>query len=553
MSSAPAQRQRSPCAGSRRGRGSASGRRNPPAPTVMASLGAGSQSVTEYMVRVPRCTSKKYNVMAFNAADKVNFSTWSQAKMERDVSNKKMYQEEEMPDSGAGSEFNRKLREEARRKKYGIILKEFRLEDQPWLLQVNGKAGRKFKGVKKGGVTENASYYIFTQCPDGAFEAFPVNNWYNFTPVAKHRTLTAEEAEEEWERRNKVLNHFLIMQQRRLKDVDEEEEEEKEKKGKKKKSSDLKIHDLEDDLEMSSTESEGSGEEMEKKPKPKLTAAGAKKKKKKKESDDEALEDSDDGDFEGQEVDYMSDQSSSSADELPGKQTQTKEEDVPKGIDEGSESSEESEEEKPPEEKEDEEEEKKVPTPQEKKKKKDGGESSDESDTSEESDIDSEASSALFMTKKKTPPKKEKKGSASSSRANSRPSTPVEVGSTSSTLRAAASKLEQGKRQGVSADAPAAKRLRLDAGPQTTSGKSTPQPQSGKSTPSSGDVQLTEEAVRRYLTRKPMTTKDLLKKFQTKKTGLSSEQTVNVLAQILKRLNPERKLISEKMHFFLKE
>lgn len=35
--------------------------------------------------------------------------------------------------------------------------------------------------------------------------------------------------------------------------------------------------------------------------------AGGKKKKKKKGSDDEAFEDSDDGDFEGQEVDYMSD------------------------------------------------------------------------------------------------------------------------------------------------------------------------------------------------------------------------------------------------------
>lgn len=71
--------------------------------------------------------------------------------------------------------------------------------------------------------------------------------------------------------------------------------------------------------------------------------------------------------------------------------------------------------------------------------------------------------------------------------------------------------------------------------------------------PTSSDVQVTEDAVRRYLTRKPMTTKDLLKKFQTKKTGLSSEQTVNVLAQILKRLNPERKMINDKMHFSLKE
>ena len=67
------------------------------------------------------------------------------------------------------------------------------------------------------------------------------------------------------------------------------------------------------------------------------------------------------------------------------------------------------------------------------------------------------------------------------------------------------------------------------------------------------EVQLTEEAVRRYLARKPMTTKDLLKKFPARRTALSSEQTVNALAQILKRLNPERKVIGDKMHFFLKE
>ncbi|XP_043362241.1 general transcription factor IIF subunit 1 isoform X2 [Dermochelys coriacea] len=366
-----------------------------PISAKMTSLGTSSQSVTEYVVRVPKNTPKKYNIMAFNAADKVNFTTWHQAKMERDLSNKKIYQEEEMPESGAGSEFNRKLREEARRKKYGIVLREFKPEDQPWILKVNGKAGRKFKGVKKGGVTENASYYIFTQCPDGAFEAFPVSNWYNFTPVAKHRTLTAEEAEEEWERRNKVLNHFTIMQQRRLKDQDDEEEE-KEKKTKKK-SSELKIHDLEDDLEMSSDESELSDGDAtgEKAAKPqKKTPLTKKKKKKKKGSDDEAFEDSDDGDFEGQEVDYMSDGSSSQEEATVGKPKVTKEEDGPKGIDEASESSEESEEEKPAEEKEEEEEEKKAPTPQEKKKKKD---SSDESETSEESDIDSEASSALFM------------------------------------------------------------------------------------------------------------------------------------------------------------
>ncbi|XP_027562717.1 general transcription factor IIF subunit 1-like isoform X2 [Neopelma chrysocephalum] len=66
-----------------------------------------------------------------------------QARMERDMSNKRIYAEEELPESGAGSEFHRKLREEARRKKYGIVLREFRAEDQPWILRVNGKTGRK--------------------------------------------------------------------------------------------------------------------------------------------------------------------------------------------------------------------------------------------------------------------------------------------------------------------------------------------------------------------------------------------------------------------------
>uniref|UniRef100_A0AAR2JSC7 Transcription initiation factor IIF subunit alpha n=1 Tax=Pygocentrus nattereri TaxID=42514 RepID=A0AAR2JSC7_PYGNA len=409
--------------------------------------------------------------MAFNAGDKVNCSTWTQARMERDMSNRRMYGEEETPEAGAGSEFGKKQREEARRKKYGIITKEFKVEDQPWLLKVNGKAGRRFKGLKKGGVTENASYYIFTQCADGAFEAFPVHGWYNFTPQAKHRTLTAEEAEEEWGRRNKVVNHFSIMLQRRLREQEHGEEEEEvagEKGGKKKKKKggkggDLRIHDLEDDLEMSSDESDSSGgEDGEGKSKSKKdisSKAKAKKKKKRKGSDQEGLEDSDDGDFEG-------------------------------------------------------------------------------------------------LEKKRTPPKRGGRGSAGSSRTGSRPGTPsIDNAATSNTLRAAASKLEQGKRQAAtsSSDTPAAKRLKMEPSSQSPSGKSTPQPASGKSTPSSSDVQLTEDAVRRYLIRKPMTTKDLLKKFQTKRTGLSSEQTVNVLAQILKKLNPERKNINDKMHFYLTE
>ncbi|XP_029997737.1 general transcription factor IIF subunit 1 isoform X2 [Sphaeramia orbicularis] len=531
----------------------------------MTSLGSSSSTATEYTVRVPKNTSKKYNIMAFNAGDKVNCSTWTQARMERDMSARRIYGEEETAEGAAGSEFGKKQREEARRKKFGIVTREFKVEDQPWILKVNGKAGKRFKGIKKGGVTENASYYIFTQCPDGAFEAFPVHGWYNFTPLAKHRTLTAEEAEEEWGRRNKVVNHFSIMLQRRLREQErgEEDEDEGEKSGKKKKKGgkggDLRIHDQDEDLEMSSDDSNSSGgEDGESKTKTKkdMGKGKGKKKKKSRSSENEALEDSDDGDYEGQEVDYMSDESSSEEEHEKGKPSK---EEHPKGIDEASESEEESEEEKQNEEeaKEEEEEEdgKKTPVQMEKKKKKD---SSGESESSDDSDIEGETASALFM-KKRTPPKRPGgRGSAGSSRTGSRPGTPsIDPASTSNTLRAAASKLEQGKRQNPvgGTDSPAAKRLKMEPNSQSPapSGKSTPQPPSGKSTPSSSDVQLTEEAVRRYLIRKPMTTKDLLKKFQTKRTGLSNEQTVNVLAQILKRLNPERKNVNDKMHFYLTE
>lgn len=45
---------------------------------------------------------------------------------------------------GAGSEFGRDAREEARRKKYGIVSRKYRPEDQPWILKIGGKTGKKW-------------------------------------------------------------------------------------------------------------------------------------------------------------------------------------------------------------------------------------------------------------------------------------------------------------------------------------------------------------------------------------------------------------------------
>jgi transcription initiation factor TFIIF subunit alpha len=61
---------------------------------------------------------------------------------------------------------------------------------------------------------------------------------------------------------------------------------------------------------------------------------------------------------------------------------------------------------------------------------------------------------------------------------------------------------------------------------------------------------ITEEAVRRYLMRKPMTCTDLLQKFKNKVS--QKGDLVHTIAQILKRLNPEKQTIKNKLYFSLK-
>lgn len=63
---------------------------------------------------------------------------------------------------------------------------------------------------------------------------------------------------------------------------------------------------------------------------------------------------------------------------------------------------------------------------------------------------------------------------------------------------------------------------------------------------------ITEDAVRKYLMRKPMTTTELLQKFKSKKTGLSSDQLVNVMTQILKKINPVKQTLKGKMYLSIK-
>lgn len=126
-------------------------------------------------------------------------------------------------------------------------------------MKVGGKSGKKFRGIREGGVSEYASFYVFAHAPDGAIEAYPLNEWYNFQPVQRYKALSAEEAEHEFGRRNKVMNFFSLMMRNRLKGDEEglEEPEEAKKKLPGKKGTDLKISDANDTLMVSESEMHG--------------------------------------------------------------------------------------------------------------------------------------------------------------------------------------------------------------------------------------------------------------------------------------------------------
>lgn len=64
------------------------------------------------------------------------------------------------------------------------------------------------------------------------------------------------------------------------------------------------------------------------------------------------------------------------------------------------------------------------------------------------------------------------------------------------------------------------------------------------------DHGITEEAVRRYLIRKPMTAADLVQKFKNKTT--QKDKLPDLLAEILRKINPEKQNIKGKMYFSLK-
>ena len=51
---------------------------------------------------------------------------------------------ENLPSFGAGSEFGRERREEARKKRRGFVAQPKDPESAPWNLKIGGKSGRRF-------------------------------------------------------------------------------------------------------------------------------------------------------------------------------------------------------------------------------------------------------------------------------------------------------------------------------------------------------------------------------------------------------------------------
>ncbi|XP_052865979.1 general transcription factor IIF subunit 1 [Anopheles cruzii] len=549
---------------------------------------SGPVSVQEFVIRVPKNMKKKHHVMRFNATLNVDFAQWRTVKMERENNQKEFKgMEEVMPKFGAGSEFNRDLREEARRKRFGIISKKYKPEAQPWILRAGGKNGKMFRGIREGGVGENAAFYVFTHAPDGAIEAYPLNEWYNFQPINRYKALSAEEAEQEYGRRKRTMNYFSLMFRKRLKKGEDNEaddqEETKGKKGEGGKSKDLKISDMDewidsddvsssgdDDDEGKPKQKDSDDEANEKKAKNKKKAL-ADSKKKKRDVDEEAFEESDDGDEEGRELDYISDSSDSESDhdaKVVKEMKSVAEEDALRKLLTSDEDSEE--EEKPSEEDEEKKEDEKNGKTKEKdkdgkekdskeakkkkkaKKNKNKKSESDKKDSSTDFSSDSSDSDAAdAKTKKKLKKEKEGIGSNLSSANNSRSASPSVGQLDANKRKMAGSNMPStdltGSDNSNSPVSTPAKKVKLESTP------SLPPTFAGiVNSSSKDDYGITEEAVRRYLMRKPMTTTELLTKFKNKKTGVSSDKLVETMTQILKRINPVKQTIQGKMYLSIK-
>ncbi len=162
--------------------------------------------------------NKRYSVMKFNMSLGVDVTNWENVHMERE-DNRTVYQlNDTEPEFGEGSEYGKAQRREQRRKKMGYMASKYDHDSQPWMLKLDGKTIRRFKGIREGGAGEHADFWIFTKTGEGKFDALPIEEWYNFMPIARYKTLDIDEAEEQFLKYVKALEpeKFFLKRKNKL-------------------------------------------------------------------------------------------------------------------------------------------------------------------------------------------------------------------------------------------------------------------------------------------------------------------------------------------------
>nr|CAD2129760.1 unnamed protein product [Meloidogyne enterolobii] len=308
------------------------------------SSNAHNQQKKEFQVRIPKTANKRLTILKFNESLNVRPQRWvmETLRMEREdnrragVTTSGSFVQE----FGEGSEYGKAAREEARLKKFGRQTRKYEHDKQPWRLtieqNVSGDADskqatkvRKFRSMREAGASEHADYWIFYKSGND-LEAYKVDEWYQFLPAVTYKYLDAEQAEERFKERDNVLNHFALkaqIQKQLAEQEDQLQQQQRQKIGDTlKRTGGLKIKDeasSDEDEDGDADEEEQNGKSKNVSKKKKDGKKGKKVKNEKEEknktkkqrvkaADEIADYESEDGQDEGREYDYMSDSGSDS-------------------------------------------------------------------------------------------------------------------------------------------------------------------------------------------------------------------------------------------------
>uniref|UniRef100_A0A183C601 Transcription initiation factor IIF subunit alpha n=1 Tax=Globodera pallida TaxID=36090 RepID=A0A183C601_GLOPA len=306
------------------------------------------QPKREFAVRVPKGPPRKLTIMKFNGSLNVKPENWTQeiVQLEREDNRRRglTVAGEIVQDFGEGSVYGSAAREEARRKRLGRQSRKYEHDNQPWKLSIEKTVGsgdgiaptevdkdkqpnssgktRKFRSIREAGAGKHADYWIFYRAGND-LEAYKVDEWFQFLPAVTYKYLDAEQAEERFQQQSKVFNQFALKAQIQ-KQLAEQEERDQQGQMLVKNASGLKIKDeassdeeyeADDEIEGknggdSAAKGRKKGKATAKEAKPKAIAKGNRKKQRVEAGDEVAAYESEDGEDEGREYDYMSDSGS---------------------------------------------------------------------------------------------------------------------------------------------------------------------------------------------------------------------------------------------------